>query len=100
MASGIEPTDEFASFVQDLHDSEINAEIGWFFDGVWCVKIGDKLQRLPSRSQLRIAGRGRRVASVNSRQAVPEQRLRQGVAARVRVSDEQQRRGQAGGNRR
>jgi hypothetical protein len=27
--------------IQDLHDSEINAEIGWFYDGVWWVKIGD-----------------------------------------------------------
>jgi hypothetical protein len=37
----IEPTDELASFIEDLHDSEINGEIGWFFDGVWCAKIGD-----------------------------------------------------------
>jgi hypothetical protein len=21
--------------IQDLHDSEINAEIGWCYDGVW-----------------------------------------------------------------
>ena len=38
----IEPTDELASFLDDLHDSEINGEIGWFYDGVWCAKIGDK----------------------------------------------------------
>jgi hypothetical protein len=29
--------------IQDLHDSEINAEIGWFYNGVWWVKIGDEL---------------------------------------------------------
>lgn len=36
-----ELTDELASFIEDLHDSEINGEIGWFFDGVWRAKIGD-----------------------------------------------------------
>ena len=36
-----EITDELAGFIEALHDSEINGEIGWFFDGVWCVKIGD-----------------------------------------------------------
>jgi hypothetical protein len=29
--------------IQDLHDSEINAEIGWFYDGVCWVKICDEL---------------------------------------------------------
>lgn len=42
MDAEIKPTDELASFIEDLHASEINGEIGWFFDGVWCVKIGDK----------------------------------------------------------
>ena len=37
----IEPTGELASLIEDLHDSEINGEIGWFFDGVWRVKLGD-----------------------------------------------------------
>jgi len=36
-----ELTEKFASFITDLHDSEINGEIGWFFDGVWRAKIGD-----------------------------------------------------------
>src|SRR5204863_3783688 len=35
MRAEIEPTDELASLIEDLHDSEINGEIGWFFDGVW-----------------------------------------------------------------
>ena len=38
-----EVTDELASFIGDLHDSEINGEISWFYDGVWGVKIGDQL---------------------------------------------------------
>jgi hypothetical protein len=38
----IEPIDELANFLTDLHDSEINGEIGWFYDGAWCAKIGDK----------------------------------------------------------
>jgi hypothetical protein len=40
MKEKIEPTDELASLIGDLHDSEINGEIGWFFDGVWRAKIG------------------------------------------------------------
>src|SRR5437763_7958434 len=38
-----ELTDELASFITDLHDSEINGEISWFFDDVWGAKIGHKL---------------------------------------------------------
>ena len=37
----IDPTDELAGLIEDLHDSEINGEIGWFSDGVWRAKIGD-----------------------------------------------------------
>jgi hypothetical protein len=39
--SEIEPTDELASLLEDLHDSEMNGEIGWFYDRVWRAKIGD-----------------------------------------------------------
>ena len=42
MGSEVEPVQELAGFLTDLHDSEINGEIGWFYDGVWCAKIGDK----------------------------------------------------------
>ena len=38
-----ELTDELASFIDDLHASEINGEISWFFDNVWGAKIGDRL---------------------------------------------------------
>ena len=38
-----ELTDELASFITDLHASEINGEISWFYDNVWGAKIGDKL---------------------------------------------------------
>jgi hypothetical protein len=34
-------TDELASFIEALHDSEINGEISWFYDGVWGAKLGD-----------------------------------------------------------
>jgi hypothetical protein len=37
----IDPTDELAGLIEDLHDSGINGEIGWFSDGVWRAKIGD-----------------------------------------------------------
>jgi hypothetical protein len=36
-------SDNLQQMIQDFHDSEINAEIGWFYDGVWWVKIGDEL---------------------------------------------------------
>ena len=39
--ANIEPADELASLLEDLHDSEINGEIGWFSDRVWRAKIGD-----------------------------------------------------------
>ena len=26
--------------LQDLHDSEINGEIAWFYDGAWRVAVG------------------------------------------------------------
>jgi hypothetical protein len=26
-----------------LHDSEINGEVSWFFDGIWRVKLGDEM---------------------------------------------------------
>ena len=29
--------------IRDLRDSEINAEIGWFYDGVWWAKVGDEV---------------------------------------------------------
>jgi len=41
MGAEIEPADELASLLEDLHDSEINGEIGWFFGRVWRAKIGD-----------------------------------------------------------
>jgi len=37
-----ELTDELATFITDLHASEINGEISWFYDNVWGAKIGDK----------------------------------------------------------
>lgn len=27
--------------IEALHDSEINGEVSWFFDGVWRVTLGD-----------------------------------------------------------
>jgi hypothetical protein len=40
----LEPADELATLLDDLHDSEINGEISWFYDGVWQARIwGAKL---------------------------------------------------------
>lgn len=37
-----DPTDELASLIGDLHDSEINGEISWIYDGGWTAKLGDR----------------------------------------------------------
>jgi hypothetical protein len=29
------------TIIAALHDSEINGEVSWFYDGVWRVKLGD-----------------------------------------------------------
>ena len=29
------------TIIAALHDSEINGEVSWFFDGTWRVKLGD-----------------------------------------------------------
>jgi hypothetical protein len=52
MGAGIEATDELAEFLTDLHDSEINGEIGWFFDGVWCVKSAMRTMAIKPRPRL------------------------------------------------
>jgi len=33
---------DLGMIVAALHDSEINGEVSWFFDGVWRVKLGDE----------------------------------------------------------
>lgn len=35
--------DELGQPIGDLHGSEINGEISWFYDGVWRVRFGDEL---------------------------------------------------------
>jgi hypothetical protein len=37
------PRSALETIVQALHDSKINGEISWFYDGVWRVKLGDPL---------------------------------------------------------
>jgi hypothetical protein len=33
---------ELGTIIVALHDSEINGEVSWFYDGVWRVKLGDE----------------------------------------------------------
>ena len=33
---------DLGTIIAALHDSEINGEISWFYDGVWRVKLGDE----------------------------------------------------------
>ena len=32
---------DLGTIIAALHDSEINGEMSWFYDGVWRVKLGD-----------------------------------------------------------
>jgi hypothetical protein len=32
---------DLGKIIAAIHDSEINGEISWFYDGVWRVKLGD-----------------------------------------------------------
>ncbi|HEY3912480.1 MAG TPA: hypothetical protein VGM07_21700 [Stellaceae bacterium] len=32
---------ELGAIIAALHDSEINGEVSWFYDGIWRVKLGD-----------------------------------------------------------
>jgi hypothetical protein len=36
-------THDLVGVIEDLHDSEINGEIRWSYDGVWWVRLGDEL---------------------------------------------------------
>ncbi len=34
---------DLGAIIAALHDTEINGEVSWFFDGVWRVKLGDEM---------------------------------------------------------
>ena len=34
---------DLGTIIAALHDSEINGEVLWFFDGTWRVKLGDEM---------------------------------------------------------
>jgi len=33
---------DLGTIMAALHDSEINGEVSWFYDGVWRVRLGDE----------------------------------------------------------
>jgi hypothetical protein len=33
---------DLGTIIVALHDSEINGEVSWFYDGVWRLKLGDE----------------------------------------------------------
>jgi hypothetical protein len=33
---------DLGTIISALHDSEINGEVSWLYDGVWRVKLGDE----------------------------------------------------------
>lgn len=36
---------DLGTIIAALHDSEINGEVSWLYDGVWRVKLGDEAKR-------------------------------------------------------
>jgi hypothetical protein len=34
---------DLGTIIAALHDSEINGEVSWFYDGTWSVKLGDEM---------------------------------------------------------
>ena len=34
---------DLGTIIAALHDSEINGEVSWFYDGTWHVKLGDDI---------------------------------------------------------
>ena len=42
--------------IEALHDSEIDGEISWFYDGVWGVSIGDRLNGYRAEATLTSLG--------------------------------------------
>jgi hypothetical protein len=38
-----QPRPDLGAIIAALHDSGINGEVSWFFDGVWRVKLGDEV---------------------------------------------------------
>ena len=86
--ASIEPTDELASLLEDLHDSEINGEIGWFFDRVWRAKIGDPWNgfRAETDGLLSLAHAAEWLRS-KAIELYPEQRVRQGAREAQSMTD-------------
>jgi hypothetical protein len=48
---------DLAAELQRIYDSEINAEITWFWDGGFTVRLGRQDERLPGRGRRELGGR-------------------------------------------
>ncbi|HEY3911729.1 MAG TPA: hypothetical protein VGM07_17855 [Stellaceae bacterium] len=43
---------ELGAIIAALHDSEINGEVSWFYDGVWRVRLGDSDKAIAAEATL------------------------------------------------
>jgi hypothetical protein len=41
---------DIGRIMADLHDSEINGSVGWFYDGCWMVRLGDRFNGLKAET--------------------------------------------------
>lgn len=58
--------------LQLLHDSEINASIEWFFDGIWTVKIGDALNGYKAKVIVKSAEEAEAWLHIMARELYPD----------------------------
>lgn len=58
--------------LQMLHDSEINGSIEWFFDEIWTVKIGDRLNGIKAQAVVKSAEEAEAWLHLMARELYPD----------------------------
>lgn len=58
--------------LQDLHDSEINATISAFYDGIWNVSIGDALNGIKAKAVVRSEAEAEAWLHMTARELFPD----------------------------
>src|SRR6516164_5337824 len=43
---------DLGTIITALHDSEINGEVSWFYDGVWRVRLGDEANGIDAEAMV------------------------------------------------
>jgi hypothetical protein len=70
---------DLEAVIEELHDSEINGSISWFYDGVWRVRLGDDANGVDAETP----PRSYRMALLERDGTVPGQQFRQAFPTQV-----------------